>query len=150
MIKRFLMVALLLVAPYTHAQSLGPERVQNGSFDTTDAWTLGYGWQILPYPGSLAFRNEGSSSPIEQPIDLTGATIYRVSYKVSGTYTSSDPRHWFRVRSPSGYVSCPIYSGDGTFGCDIVAPAGVMSILIRPVYGFSGVLDDVSVREVLP
>jgi hypothetical protein len=32
----------------------------------------------------------------------------------------------------------------------IVAPVGAYSLQIRPVGGFSGVLDDVSVREVLP
>lgn len=140
------------VAPaISSAESLGPQLVDNGTFDTADGWTLGYSWQILPAPGALAFHNEGYTAPIEQATAaLSAGTTYRVSYTISGTYAASDPRHWFRLRGSSGFVSCPIYSGDGTFTCDLSAPAGVSALLIRPVYGFSGVLDDVSVREVIP
>lgn len=133
------------------AESLGPQLVGNGTFDTADGWTLGYSWQILPAPGALAFHNEGYTAPIEQPTAaLTAGTTYRVSYTIGGTYASTDPRHWFRLRGSTGYASCPIQSGDGTFTCDLAAPPGVSALLIRPVYGFSGTLDDVSVREVLP
>lgn len=151
MIKRYLAAALFLVVPYAHAQELGPELIINGNFETADNWSLGYSWQILPSPGAVAFHNEGYTAPIEQPIaELIEGHTYRVSYTISGSAGSTDPRHWFRMRGSSGYASCPIETGNGTFTCDIVAPAGAMSILIRPAYGFGGLLDDVSVREVTP
>jgi len=149
----FLLMTLFMLAKplVSHAQEINPELVEDGGFETPGDWVLGYSWQILPAPGAVAFHNEGYTAPIEKPVPaLVAGHTYRVSYKISGSAGSTDPRHWFRMRGTSGYASCPIYSGDGTFGCDIVAPAGVMSILIRPVYGFSGVLDDVSVREVPP
>lgn len=147
-----LLASIALIWPEeARAETLGPELVTNGTFEVDDYWSLGYSWQILPAPGALAFHNEGYTAPIEQPIaELVTGHTYRVRYTISGSAGSTDPRHWFRMRGTSGYASCPIASGDGTFGCDIVAPASAMSILIRPVYGFGGVLDDVSVREVTP
>lgn len=152
------LTALLLFAILTacttapvYATSLGPEKVANGTFDTADAWTLGYSWQILPAPGGVAFHNEGYTAPIEQATEaLTAGATYRVSYKVSGSYTSTDPRHWFRMRGPFGFANGPVLSGDGVFTFDIVAPAGVSSFQVRPGSGFGGVLDDVSIREALP
>lgn len=134
-----------------YATNLGPEEVVNGSFDTTDAWTLGYSWQILPSPGGVAFHNEGYTAPIEQvATGLTDGATYRVSYKISGSSTSTDPRHWFRMRGAFAFANGPALSGDGVHTFDIVAPVGTSSFQIRPGSGFGGVLDDVSIRQVLP
>lgn len=153
----FVLLAVLLATMFViwpedaRAETIGPELVTNGNFEADDYWAIGYSWQILPATGALAFHNEGYGAPIEQPIaELVSGHTYRVRYTISGSEGSTDPRHWFRMRGTSGYASCAIATGDGTFGCDIVAPVGAMSILALPAYGFGGVLDDVSVREVTP
>lgn len=151
---RALFVATLLalmIAPLAIAGEVGPERVENGTFDTPDAWALGYSWQILPAPGGLAFHNEGYTAPIEQATTaLTAGTTYRASYTITGSAGSTNPMHQLRMRGPFGYANCPIQQGDGTFTCYLTAPAGVSSFQIRPGSGFGGVLDDVSIREILP
>lgn len=155
MIRNTLFTALLVlsgcVSAPALAQTLGPEKVVNGDFAAGGGWTLGYSWQTIPGAMGVAFHNEGYTAPIEQATTaLTGGTTYRVSYTISGSYTSTDPRHWFRMRGTFGFKTCPVGSGDGTFSCDLAAPTGVSSFQLRPGSGLGAVLDDVSIREVLP
>lgn len=146
-----LVAVALLYGGTARASSLGPEIVVDGSFEDGSAWAPGYSWQILPAPGALAFHNEGYTQPMQQFTSLLipGAT-YRVSYVISGSYTSSDARHRFRIRGTTSSATCPLATGDGVHVCYLVAPPGAYSLQILPVYGFAGILDDVSVREVLP
>lgn len=144
----FAAVLLAMMIPPAHAGEVGPEKVEDGTFETGSAWTLGYSWQTIP---GYAFHNEGYAAPIEQGTTaLTAGTTYRVRYTITGSGMSTEPRHWFRMRGPFGYANCPIQQGDGTFTCYLTAPTGVSSFQLRPGSGFGGVLDDVSVREVLP
>lgn len=150
MIKRYLAAALLLVAPYTHAQELGPELVVNGNFETADNWTLGYSWQILPAPGALAFHNEGYTFPLEQATSaILPGHSYQISYTVSGSAGSTYPVHRFRIHGTGGNATCPFSVGDGTVTCTLVAPVGAYSLQLLPGYGLGAVVDNVSVREVL-
>lgn len=145
-----LIAVVLLYAGTARASSLGPEIVVDGSFDDGSAWAPGYSWQILPAPGGLAFHNEGYSWPIQQiTASLIPGTTYRVSYVISGSYTSSDARHRFRIRGTTTSATCPLATGDGVHVCYIVAPPGAYSLQVLPAYGFAGILDDVSVREVM-
>lgn len=131
-----------------NAHELGPERVTDGGFAEQDAyWALGYSWgQTLGY----AWHNEGYSQPIAQPtVDVVPGTLYEASYTITGSYTSSNPGHMFRLRGDA-YANCPMKYGDGTFTCQITAPANVHTLMVQPLSGFAGVLDDVSLREVLP
>lgn len=147
-----LLAAALLLAGTARAAQLGPEMVQDGRFDTGTPWSLGTNWQITPGPDpqGVAFHNEGASSAIFQPATaLTGGATYRVVYTVSNTATSSDPRHWFRLRGDTAVVS-PLASGAGTFTFDIVAPANPTTMGLAAVYGCACVVTEVSVRELLP
>jgi len=154
--KHLLAAVLFLAAAMSaNAQSLGPERVQNGGFDTASGWSLGNGWQITPGPTAetgLAFHNEGATSPIFRPVTLTAGATYRVSYTVTNTVTSSDPRHWVRIRGDSA-VSTPITFGPGVFTSDIVAPSAAVLNHVAGVVAISGcacVIDNFSIRELLP
>lgn len=154
--KHLLAVVLFLAAVTSaNAQTLGPEVVQNGGFDTASGWTLGNGWQITPGPTpetGLAFHNEGATSPIFRPVALTAGATYRVTYTVTNTATSSDPRHWVRIRGDSA-VSTPVSSGAGTFTFDVAAPSAATLSHIAGVvagYGCACVIDDFSIRELQP
>lgn len=146
--RNILAISLLALCGTASATSYGPELVTDGGFDNGDAfWTMGYSWQAIP---TLAFHNEGYSAPISQATaSVTPGTLYEASYTVTGSYTSSNPGHQFRLRG-NYYANCPIQYGDGTFTCHITAPANAHTLMIRPLWGFAGVLDDVSLREVLP
>jgi hypothetical protein len=150
--KTIALTACLTFTSPTFAQTYGPERVTDGSFtEGATYWTLGYSWQAIPGPLGVAFHNEGYTAQIEQSTALlTAGATYEARYTITGSFTSTDPRHWFRFRGTAGVANCPIRSGDGIFICTIVAPVGAYSLQVRPAYGFAGVLDDVSVREVLP
>ena len=142
---------IMITPQAAKAETLGPEKVVNGGFDVDGGWALGYSWQTIAGPQGVAWHNEGYTAPIEQAATtLTGGTAYRVSYTITGSYTSTTPMHWFRMRGPMGYVSCPIQYGDGTFTCDLTAPASVSSFQLRPGSGLGAVLDNVSIREILP
>lgn len=145
--KRVIAAALLALCGGASAASYGPELVTDGGFDYSDTyWALGYSWQTIP---GYAFHNEGYSLPIEQPtIGVAAGTLYEVSYTISGSYTSSNPTVRFRLKG-SAYSNCAPTSGDGTFTCQLTAPAGVHTLMIQPSWGFAGVLDNVSLREVI-
>lgn len=153
MFVRTLLVALLLAfaaaSQIALAEELGPEMVVDGGFSEGGTyWTLGYSWQTIP---GYAFHNEGYTAPIEQATAaLTGGTTYLVSYAITGSSASTHPYHRFWMRGAIGNAGCPPQVGDGIFTCYVVAPERVSSIQIRPGSGLGAVLDDVSIREVLP
>jgi len=65
---KHLLAIVLFLATVTsaNAQTLGPEVVHDGGFDTGSGWTLGYGWQVTPGPTpetGLAFHNEREIQP---------------------------------------------------------------------------------------
>lgn len=146
--NNILAISLLALCGTASAASYGPELVTDGGFDNGDAsWTMGYSWQAIP---TQAYHNEGDSRPIAQAtVSVTPGTLYEASYTITGSYTSTLPNHMFRLKG-SAYSNCPVNSGDGTFTCQLTAPSGVHTLLIQPSWGFAGVLDDVSLREVLP
>lgn len=128
------------------ASSLGPELVANGSFDDGSAWTLGPEWQIA---GGVAFRGSGTSAPIQQPTaSVVAGSTYLAQYTVHGS--SGVPLHRFRLQYGSAYLTCPVMSGDGVYSCTFIAPAGASHFVVQTSGGFSGIVDNVSVREVLP
>ena len=104
----------------------------------------------IPGPLGVAWHNEGYSAPIEQSAPLTPGQTYRVTYTITGSYTSTAPYHRARLRGTTAWATCPIGVGDGIFTCNLTAPTGAVGIAIQPSGGFAGVLDNVSVREVLP
>lgn len=131
-----------------NAHDLGPDLVDDGGFDESGSfWSLGYSWgQTIGY----AWHNEGYSQPIAQPaVDVSPGTLYEASYTISGSYTSSNSGHMFRMRGDT-FANCAMQYGDGTFTCQLTAPANVHTLMVQPLSGFAGVLDDVSLREVLP
>lgn len=144
-------VLLTLCCGTASATSYGPELVTDGGFDNGDAsWTMGYSWQAIPGPLGVAFHNEGYTAPIaQQTVGVTAGTLYEASYTISGSYTSTNPAVRFRLKG-SAYSTCSPTSGDGTFTCQLTAPTGAHTLMIQPSWGFAGVLDNVSLREVLP
>ena len=149
--RNILAISLLALCGTASATNYGPELVTDGGFDNGDAsWAMGYSWQAIPGPLGVAFHNEGYNWSISQAtVSVTPGMQYEASYTITGSYTSSNPGHQFRLRGDSN-ASCPIQYGDGTFTCQLIAPANVHTLMIRPLSGFAGVLDDVSLREVLP
>jgi len=132
-IKTAIAISLLALCGTASATSYGPELVADGGFDNGDAsWTMGY------------------SLPIEQPtVSVMPGSLYEASYTITGSYTSSNPGHMFRLRGDT-YANCAMQYGDGTFTCQITAPANVHTLMVQPLSGFAGVLDSVSLRAVLP
>lgn len=153
--KHLLAVALFLAAVTSaNAQTLGPEVVQNGGFDTGSGWSLGNGWQITPGPTAetgLAFHNEGASSALSQSpaVPMTAGAVYRVTYTVTNAATSSNPLHWLRLRGSTTAIT-PLSYGAGQFSFDVTAPASVHTISVHASYGCACVLDNVSIREIQP
>lgn len=142
------LLALALACSPAHATSYGPELALDGSFDQSGGfWAIGYGWGKT---FGSAWHTEGYSQPIAQPtFDVVPGTLYEASYTISGSYTSSSPGHMFRLRGDT-FANCAMQYGDGTFACQLTAPANVHTLMVQPLSGFAGVLDDVSLREVLP
>lgn len=143
----FLALSSCTSAP-AYATFYGLELVTDGGFaESGTYWVLGNSWQTIP---GYAFHNEGDSQPISQPtMGVATGTLYEASYTITGSAGSTLPNHMFRLKG-SAYSNCPVNSGDGTFTCQLTAPAGVHTLLIQPSWGFAGVLDSVSLREVLP
>lgn len=132
------------------AAQLGPEHVIDGGFSTPDPWTLGYSWQINPGEQGSAFHNEGYTAPISQAITtLQAGVTYRITYVISGTTGSTMPGHVFRLVGDTT-IQGGWAIGPGTFTFDLPAPANPTGFKIVPSSGFGGVLDNVSIRELLP
>jgi hypothetical protein len=140
------LIGVALVYGTARASSLGPELVANGSFDDGSAWTLGHEWYIA---GGVAYRGSGTSAPIQQPTtSVVAGSTYLARYTVLGS--SGVPLHRFRLQYGSAYLTCPAMSGDGVYSCTFIAPAGASHFVVQTSGGFSGIVDNVSVREVVP
>jgi len=60
---------------------LGPEIIQNGTFDTSDAWTLGRGWSIQNGLAVFDVVNDYGQG-IKQTVYLTAPAYYLLSFRI--------------------------------------------------------------------
>lgn len=145
----FAFVLALATLPVAAAQ-LGPEHVIDGDFSSAAPWTLGYSWQINPGAQGSAFHNEGYTTPISQAVTtLQSGVTYRITYVISGTTGATMPGHVFRLVGDTT-IQSGWAIGPGTFTFDLPAPANPTGFNVTASAGFGGVLDDVSIRELLP
>ena len=150
MIRFALAFVLTLATPPLWAAQLGPEHVIDGGFSGSAAWTPDDGWQINPGAQGSAFHNEGYTSPISQAVTtLQAGHTYRITYVISGTAGSTMPGHVFRLVGDTT-IQGGWAIGPGTFTFDLPAPANPTGFNVTASAGFGGVLDDVSIRELLP
>jgi len=122
--------------------TLGPERISNGSFVSGDGWSLNASWVI----SSGALNGSPSVADLVKPTDnpFEAGKTYLVSWDIT-SYSSGDVR--FYAGSTS---STAPQSGVGR-------KVAVLTATAAPAYfgiqsgssGFSGSIDNVSVREVL-
>lgn len=123
--------------------ALGPELVTNGDFSVPSGWTLGTNWAITG--GQLV----GTSVPAftvasQSNTQLVAGRTYEISYTIT-SFTSGSAR----VSFSGGSVATGINRGAiGTFRELLIANAGNNVITFGSgSAGFSGSVDNVSVRE---
>lgn len=130
---------------FAGAEVLGTELVTNGDFTSATGWTQQAGWTISAgvlngNVAAAAFTNAFST------VALTAGKAYKVTYTIT-SYTS-------------GAVRAGFYGGTGVFGASQAA-VGTFSEVIVAVTGnasagfqgqgagFVGIIDNVSVKEVI-
>lgn len=122
------------------AESLGPELVVNGGFDTSANWNAQAGWAVS---GGGASATSVSSTAVFQISSLPQpGRLYKVTYTVSSYVSGS-----VRVEIRGGVT--PSVSSNGTFTATISGSSGDAYIYIVGSSGFTGTIDNVSVKEVL-
>lgn len=129
--------------------SLGPELLTNGGFSSDTAWNKGTGWTIS---GGLAV---GSAVPAPAAGNLTHSTAAVVAgrrYRTVFTITAFTGGGVSMLLGPttttSGFGTAR--NAVGTYTEDIVTSvSGVISV-VRRLGDFTGSVDNVSVREILP
>ena len=124
---------------------LGPELVTNGAFDTDTDWTLGTGWEILG--GELVAASVGNGQYVTSTaFSVTAGKGYLVSVEVTEVTSGSIS---FRFDSGANEVELGTVSSSGSYEFPVVAADASSVAAIRSL-GFSGTIDNISVREVNP
>ncbi len=120
--------------------ALGSEVVTNGTFDTDSDWNKGTGWTIS---GGKA-NASSATSDFTQTISYTLGKTYAITYTISN-YSSGS------VRTLLGaYIAGTTRSSNGTF-IDFITPTNPSSnsfLYFEGITGFSGSIDNVSLKEV--
>jgi hypothetical protein len=144
--RRALLDCLQVAIP---GESLGPELVVDGQFQTAEPWSVGPGWAIAagPVPSGAAIHSEGPSGRLSQILEVPEGVTYRVVYTVTES-SGVSPVHLAQIRG-GATVSGPANSGDGTFTVDLTTASAPATINIFGGGGWGGKVKSVSVREVL-
>lgn len=121
------------------AQSLGPELVSNGGFDTADGWTLGSGWGVAD---GLCVGNTSAYAFIGYSLAL-GTKTYVIEFDIT-SYTSG----LVQLQLAGGTaVSGMQHSSTGKKRQVITAIGNTAIRLQAGPAGFVGSIDNISVRE---
>ena len=119
-------------------QTIGPELVTNGNFDTDSDWTKDSGWSIS---GGLATRtNTGSYGALYQNCLTNGK-----KYKVTITISSITSQGFFGVRLGTNYILQGITEA-GTYTATGTSTSTTLSVMGNPT--FAGSIDSISIKEV--
>jgi len=127
-------------------QTLGSELVTNGDFATDSDWTLESGWSISN--GKLSATLSNSTNAYQAEVLETGKT-YQITYEISN-YSQGGVR--FQFAGGGGTVSGTSNSSNGLFTEKLKATVNHTSIRFRSLTtggGFTGSIDNVSVKEVI-
>lgn len=129
--------------PLLAGDGLGANLLTNGTFDTDTVWTKGAGWTIA---GGVAVRvPDASSSGLSQAAAFVAGRTYRVTFTVSGFAAGLFAAQFTGGTTRNGTSRM----ANGTYTEDLVANTGNNSFRIFASNVTSGVIDSVSVREVL-
>ena len=118
----------------------GPERVINGSFEADTNWTKGVGWSI---GGGSANAIAAASDIYQGGVGVIAAISHKVTFTVSN-YSAGE------VRVALLGAATPYVSGNGTYSFTLTPTNSDTFLYISAkIGGFSGSIDNVSVKEVL-
>ena len=117
--------------------------IENGTFDTTDGWTLGTGWSISG--GSLSSDNSQTDySSASCLVDLDINKKYYVTFNV--TVTTGNV--YFRFGAPTSAGNIEVINTTGTYTYTIEPLGASQGITFLAYASFAGSIDNVSVFEV--
>lgn len=122
---------------------LGPELAVNGGFDSDTAWTKGTGVTISG--GAATIASSGAGNALQQST-TTGVAgkVYQCTYTVSA-YSGSGS-----IRVQFGSAMGTFRSSNGTFTENVTATGTGSLVLSVGGTAFNGVVDNVSIKEVIP
>jgi len=123
-------------------QTIGPELITNGNFDTDSDWTKGTGWSIAN--GKASRTAQSGSTACDQSISLIAGKKYKIVYTLTISAGS------FNVRfSGTTNVNGLSRTTSGTYVDYLVAATGNNTFRLVGADGsFVGSIDNVSVKEV--
>lgn len=129
--------------PAISGDGLGSNLLTNGTFDSDTAWTKGAGWSIA---GGVAVRiPDASTSGLSQAAAFVAGRTYRVTFTVSGFAAGQFLAQFTGGTTRSGTAR----TANGTYVEDLLANTGNVSFRIFATGVTNGIIDNVSVREVL-
>jgi hypothetical protein len=117
--------------------TLGAELVTNGDFAVDANWIKGGGWSIASGVATAVSGNNLTQSSI-----LTANKYYRATITIS-SYTSGT----LAVGTATGSLYVTVGSSTGTFSVFFMATDA--NFIVRGAGGFSGSIDNISVREIV-
>lgn len=123
--------------------SLGSELVTNGGFDTDSDWNKGTGWTISG--GKGVATSVPAFADIDQAVAIVNGTDYYVSIDVTVTSGSAS---LYMGASGNAAVQIPL-TASGTYTDTITATATAAVLIRAESGGFTGSIDNVSIKEVL-
>jgi hypothetical protein len=120
----------------------GSELITNGSFDTDSNWTKAEGWSIA---GGVAVANNISGKNLSQTgLGLVTNAVYEVTFTI---VTRSSGTVIVRLGG-STPVSSLSYNAVGTYKVILRANASNNTIAVRGQGGFTGTIDNVSLKQI--
>ena len=130
------------------APALGPNVLTNPDFSTDTVWAKGTGWTISGgRANSVQPNNLGTLTDSTSKTGYLSGETYRVEYTISN-YAAGflTPRF-----TGGGTDSAPTISANGTYSSDVTLTADrtSFSFLTGGGSGFTGSVDNVSIRQVL-
>ncbi len=132
-------------AIYDKSQSLkrGPEIVTNGDFSTDTDWNKGSpGWSIAN--GSAIGTNVSGRNLSQTSISFTEGAIYNLQFTVTRTAGNIIPR----LGGTTSVNGATIFQS-GTYNIFLKANSSSNAVVFRGNSGFTGTIDNVSVKKVL-
>jgi len=121
------------------SRKLGPELALNGGFDIDANWAKSAGWTISG--GFGVATSAAAYTSISQGVLMIGK-VYQITYTVS-SITSGN------VKSMIGGGASPSRTTTGTFTDVVICSASITGGIQAGSLGFSGQIDNVSIKEVL-
>lgn len=127
--------------------AVGAELVTNGGFDSSTGWTVGANWSIAN-GAAAANASVYNTHNLDQPISLVAGRTYRVTFNVT-SYTAGSLR--IDIQGSLSVLTGGA-SAVGSYTVHFVAAATNAAAVLRisgsTGAGFTGTIDNISVREV--